>query len=77
MSKQPTIGSKELADVSASELIDARIRELNDWRGETLARVASPIKEAAPKRSRSGNGGACRCGRMTALSAPARPTRAP
>ena len=49
MSKQPTIGSKELADVSASELIDARIRELNDWRGATLARARSLIKEAAPE----------------------------
>jgi hypothetical protein len=49
MSKQPTIGSKELADVSASELIDARIKGLNDWRGQTLARVRSLIKEAAPE----------------------------
>ena len=29
-----------------SALIDARIKELNDWRGETLARVRSLIKEA-------------------------------
>ena len=34
---------------SASRLIDARIKELNDWRGETLARVRSLIKEADPE----------------------------
>jgi len=33
---------------SASELIDARIEELGDWRGETLARVRSVIKQADP-----------------------------
>jgi len=31
---------------SPSELIDARIEELGDWRGETLARVRSLIKQA-------------------------------
>ena len=31
---------------SASELIDARIRELGDWRGETLSRLRSLIKQA-------------------------------
>jgi hypothetical protein len=31
-----------------SELIDARIKELGDWRGETLARVRSLIKQADP-----------------------------
>jgi len=33
---------------SASDLIDARIRELDDWRGETLARIRSLVKEADP-----------------------------
>jgi hypothetical protein len=33
---------------SPSELIDARIAELTDWRGETLARVRKLIKEADP-----------------------------
>jgi hypothetical protein len=33
---------------SPSQLIDARIDELSDWRGETLARVRSLIKEADP-----------------------------
>ena len=31
-----------------SELIDERIRELDDWRGETLARLRALIKEADP-----------------------------
>jgi hypothetical protein len=34
---------------SASQLIDARIKELSDWRGETLARVRSLIKQADPE----------------------------
>jgi hypothetical protein len=33
---------------SPSRLIDARIRELGDWRGETLARVRALIKQADP-----------------------------
>ena len=32
----------------ASDLIDARIEELGDWRGEMLARVRALIKEACP-----------------------------
>jgi hypothetical protein len=34
---------------SPSELIDARIKELSDWRGETLARVRIIIKRADPE----------------------------
>ena len=33
---------------SPSELIDARIAELGDWRGETLARIRKIIKQAVP-----------------------------
>ena len=33
---------------SPSRLIDARIEELNDWRGKTLARVRALIKQADP-----------------------------
>ena len=33
---------------SPSELIDARIEELGDWRGEMLSRVRGIIKEADP-----------------------------
>ena len=34
---------------SASKLIDAKIKELNDWRGATLARVRALIKQTDPK----------------------------
>jgi hypothetical protein len=34
---------------SPSRLIDARIKKLGDWRGETLARVRSIIKQADPE----------------------------
>jgi hypothetical protein len=37
------------AGASPSNLIDARIKELGDWRGETLARVRSLIREADPE----------------------------
>jgi hypothetical protein len=40
--------SKPKAGASPSRLIDARIKELGDWRGETLARVRKLIKEACP-----------------------------
>src|SRR5256885_12877029 len=33
---------------SPSQLIDARIEELADWRGETLGRLRALIKEADP-----------------------------
>jgi hypothetical protein len=33
---------------SPSELIDARIRELDDWRGELLARLRAVVKRADP-----------------------------
>jgi len=32
-----------------SRLIDARIAELNDWRGETLSRIRAVIKQADPE----------------------------
>ena len=34
---------------SPSQLIDARIKELGDWRGATLSKVRSLIKEADPE----------------------------
>jgi len=33
---------------SPSRLIDARIKELGDWRGETLSRIRALIKQAIP-----------------------------
>ena len=32
----------------ASQLIDERIKELGDWRGEMLSRIRVLIKEAVP-----------------------------
>src|SRR5207247_8400895 len=45
MEKQ--IGSKK--DDSPAQLIDARIEELNDWRGEMLSRLRALIKQADPE----------------------------
>jgi hypothetical protein len=36
-------------DQSPSRLIDERIRELGDWRGERLARIRALIHEAVPE----------------------------
>jgi hypothetical protein len=41
-----TSGSND--GTSPSELIDAKIAELGDWRGETLARIRALVKEAEP-----------------------------
>lgn len=35
-------------ETNASHLIDQRIAELGDWRGETLARMRALIRQAAP-----------------------------
>ena len=43
-------GAKEAkGGVSPSRLIDARIKELGDWRGKTLAQIRSVIKQADPE----------------------------
>ena len=34
---------------SASQLIDARVKELGDWRGETLGRLRALVKAADPE----------------------------
>jgi hypothetical protein len=47
--KKTTSGATEgKGGDSPSRLIDARIKELSDWRGETLARVRALIKQADP-----------------------------
>jgi hypothetical protein len=47
--KKSKSGSKEgKGGGTPSALIDARIKELSDWRGETLARVRNLIKQADP-----------------------------
>jgi len=40
---------EEKSAATPSRLIDARVRELGDWRGETLARIRKIIKEADPE----------------------------
>jgi hypothetical protein len=40
--------ANEQAGESPSELIDARIKELGDWRGELLARIRKVVKLADP-----------------------------
>ncbi|HTE39671.1 MAG TPA: DUF1801 domain-containing protein [Steroidobacteraceae bacterium] len=37
------------SDRAAAKQIDAKIKELGDWRGETLARVRALIHDAVPK----------------------------
>jgi hypothetical protein len=41
--------SSSLKDESPSQLIDARIRELDDWRRATLSRIRNLIKQADPE----------------------------
>jgi hypothetical protein len=48
MKKSKTAPKEAKGPTSPSQLIDARIKELGDWRGETLARVRSLIKQACP-----------------------------
>jgi hypothetical protein len=66
---------------SASELIEERIAELGDWRGETLSRMRKLIKEADPEvveewKWRNPPTQGFRCGLTKVRSAPARRTRA-
>jgi hypothetical protein len=49
MKKSKTASKKGTVGASPSRLIDARIASLSDWRGETLARIRSLIKEADPE----------------------------
>ena len=44
-----TSETAKTADGSPSELIDARIRELGDWRGGVLARLRAVILQAEPE----------------------------
>jgi len=47
--KNEKIDSTEaIAGDTPSRLIDARIQQLGDWRGETLARIRSLIRQAVP-----------------------------
>jgi hypothetical protein len=41
--------AKDAGGPSPSKMIDGRIKELGDWRGETLRRIRALIKEADPE----------------------------
>lgn len=41
--------SRSKSSQSASHLIDARIQELDDWRGKLLSRLRSLVKQADPE----------------------------
>jgi hypothetical protein len=45
----PLTEETNMTDKTPSELIDMRIEELGDWRGETLARIRALVKEADPE----------------------------
>jgi hypothetical protein len=47
--KSKSAATKAKESTSPSKLIDARIKELGDWRGATLARARALIKEACPE----------------------------
>ena len=49
MKARGVVSKEAKRGVPPSHLIDARIKELNDWRGESLARIRMLIKEADPE----------------------------
>src|SRR5438876_1726692 len=49
MKKTKSASKKGKGGDSPSQRIDARIKELSDWRGETLARIRMLIKQADPE----------------------------
>jgi hypothetical protein len=49
MKKKTGVSQEGAGEASPSHLIDARIKKLGDWRGETLARVRALIKQADPE----------------------------
>ena len=55
--------SESRKEMSPSQLIDARIKELSDWRGETLARVRILTKQADPEVVEEWKWRGVRCGR--------------
>ena len=48
MATRTAASSESEREESPSQLIDAKITELGDWRGETLARVRALIRQAVP-----------------------------
>jgi hypothetical protein len=49
MKKSATVSQDKEAADSPSQLIDARIKALGDWRGEMLARLRALIRQADPE----------------------------
>src|SRR5262245_30253897 len=49
MTTKTSDSEEDQGGFSPTQLIDARIKELNDWRGETLARIRGLIKQADPE----------------------------
>jgi hypothetical protein len=49
MKKREDDSKKGKEEDTPSQLIEARIKELSDWRGETLARIRILIKQADPE----------------------------
>jgi hypothetical protein len=49
MKKKPSQNADSETQSTASHLIDARIEELDDWRGEMLARLRALILQADPQ----------------------------
>jgi hypothetical protein len=49
VSRKKSVSKEVKAGDSPSRLIDTRINELSDWRGETLARVRTLIRQADPE----------------------------
>ena len=48
MPKEKAKSAEATDNQTPAQLIDARIQELGDWRGETLARMRKLIREAVP-----------------------------
>jgi hypothetical protein len=47
--KSKSTAKQPKGSASASQRIDAKVNELSDWRGETLARIRKVIKQADPE----------------------------
>jgi len=47
--KAASAAAKAKSNASSSQLIDAKIKQLGDWRGETLAHVRALIRQACPE----------------------------
>ncbi len=47
--KRKDSSKKKIVEDSPSRLIDARIKELSDWRGDVLAQIRKVIKHADPE----------------------------